>query len=581
MKLQRPSVGSSSAIGLEIGSRAIRAVEVTRGRKGLGLRRGAEIAVPSGAVSDGEIRDVGAVATTLRQLWAEGGFGSRDVVSVLSGQRVIVRQAEVIAMSETDFRSALKYQAAELIPLPVDHTVLDFSILSPVDQPASEPGKMRVLLAAAHRDVVETQVRALREASLVPVGADAAPIAAVRALSLAAPTPGVTAVVRVSDDVALIAVQRAGTVLFSRILSIGESEAPFEATSSVPSALVGGRSSDASGFAETNGFASPDAPRSPAGSYDVNSVVTEVLGSLSFFARQMGGATIDEVVVSGVQDDSLLSELGRRLPYRVTYFDSLAALDLSGAALDSGRVETLGATGLLAVGSAEWAFEPSARRISLLPVEVHQAATARRLGVLCGVGGLVVVVALGGLTWHERSQVNKEKKVAAQLLVGNDSLQGKVAALAPVSAAHSAVTSRVALLKAAEANDIAWSPLLAEIANAMPAGTTLTNISFSDTSGGTSSSGTSASPTATSGSAGSSPVVAGSLGTVSMSVQGSGTEDEVAVWLRSLSKVKGLSAVWVPAGSDSGGKVTFSSSASVTSGVPLVHRDDVITGASS
>ncbi len=582
MKLQRPSVGSGSAIGVEIGSRAIRAVEVTRSRKGLGFRRGAEIALPAGAVIDGEIRDVGAVAMALRQLWAEAGFGSRDVVSILSGQRVIVRQAEVVAMSEADFTSALKYQAAELIPLPVDHAVLDFTILSPLEQPASEPGKMRVLLAAAHRDVVETQVRALREASLVPVGADAAPIAAVRAVSTAMPAPGVTAVVRVSDDVAVIAVQRAGTVLFSRILSVGESQVLSEATSSVPSALVGGRTPEPGGYADTSGFASPDVVHSSTGSYDVNSLVTDVLGSLSFFARQMGGATIDEVVVSGsVQDDSLLTELARRLPYRVTYFDALAKLDLSGTTLDESTVGALRATGLLAVGAAEWVFEPSARRISLLPAEVRHGAAARRLAVLCGVAGLVVVVALGGLTWHNRSQVNKEKKVATELLTGNDSLQGKIASLAPLSTAHAAVASRVALLKAAEANDIAWSPLLAEIANAMPAGTTLTNISFTDASGGSSGSGASGSSSATSAAASSSPEVVGSLGSVTMSVQGTGTEDEVAVWLRALSKVKGLTAVWVPAGSDSGGKVTFSSSASVTSGVPLVHRGDVTSGAAS
>jgi Tfp pilus assembly protein PilN len=321
---------------------------------------------------------------------------------------------------------------------------------------------------------------------------------------------------------------------------------------------------------------------SSTGSYDVNSLVTDVLGSLSFVARQMGGATIDEVVVSGsVQDDSLLTELARRLPYRVTYFDALAKLDLSGTTLDESTVGALRATGLLAVGAAEWVFEPSARRISLLPAEVRHGAAARRLAVLCGVAGLVVVVALGGLTWHNRSQVNKEKKVATELLTGNDSLQGKIASLAPLSTAHAAVASRVALLKAAEANDIAWSPLLAEIANAMPAGTTLTNISFTDASGGSSGSGASGSSSATSAAASSSPEVVGSLGSVTMSVQGTGTEDEVAVWLRALSKVKGLTAVWVPAGSDSGGKVTFSSSASVTSGVPLVHRGDVTSGAAS
>jgi type IV pilus assembly protein PilM len=40
-----------------------------------------------------------------------------------------VRQVEMPAMSRDELASALKFQAGELIPIPLDEAVLDFAIL--------------------------------------------------------------------------------------------------------------------------------------------------------------------------------------------------------------------------------------------------------------------------------------------------------------------------------------------------------------------------------------------------------------------------------------------------------------------
>jgi type IV pilus assembly protein PilM len=58
-------------VGLDIGTHAVRAAELTFGRGGSDptLTRFAQVALPLGAVVDGEVVDPGLVATSLRRLW--------------------------------------------------------------------------------------------------------------------------------------------------------------------------------------------------------------------------------------------------------------------------------------------------------------------------------------------------------------------------------------------------------------------------------------------------------------------------------------------------------------------------------
>ena len=64
---------AARAIGLDVGTNAVRAVEIELGDPPL-IRRMGQVGLPIGAVVDGEVADVGAVAIALRELWNQAGF---------------------------------------------------------------------------------------------------------------------------------------------------------------------------------------------------------------------------------------------------------------------------------------------------------------------------------------------------------------------------------------------------------------------------------------------------------------------------------------------------------------------------
>src|SRR5438093_6271206 len=159
-------------IGLDIGSTAVRAAELSSGAQPAVLRA-AQVPLAPGAVENGEVRDPEAVAQGLRELWQRGGFKSRQVWLGVGNQRVVVREIALPYLPEKELKSSLGFQVQEFIPMSVDEAVLDFDPIGEFEQ--DDRRMLRMLLVAAQRIMVDQVVQAVQAAKLEPLGLDLVP----------------------------------------------------------------------------------------------------------------------------------------------------------------------------------------------------------------------------------------------------------------------------------------------------------------------------------------------------------------------------------------------------------------------
>ena len=118
---------ASNIVGIDIGSASIRAVEVSTGSRGAtSIMRFAEIAVPEGATSRGEVLEPNTVAGALKQLWSLGRFRTKDVALGVGNQRVLSRDLTVPKAPMARIRESLPFQVQDLLPVPVGDAILDF-----------------------------------------------------------------------------------------------------------------------------------------------------------------------------------------------------------------------------------------------------------------------------------------------------------------------------------------------------------------------------------------------------------------------------------------------------------------------
>jgi type IV pilus assembly protein PilM len=208
-------------VGLDIGTSGVRAAELRLGRSGATLERFGQVALPPGAVRDGEVVDVDAVADAVKQLWAQAKFSTKKVVVGVANQKVVVRQVDLPWLPAKELRQGLAYQVQDYIPMPVEHAILD---LHPLEEFTTDDGTrmLRVLLVAASRTWSATPA-GHHQAGLTPTMVDLTSFAVLRSqvTSSAGFAVEAEALVDIGASVTNIVIHQGGVPRFVRILLMG------------------------------------------------------------------------------------------------------------------------------------------------------------------------------------------------------------------------------------------------------------------------------------------------------------------------------------------------------------------------
>ena len=205
-------------VGLDIGSSAVKAVELRWRRGASVLAARGMVPLPAGAVESGRIVDAAAVASAVRRVLTGSGFRARRCALAVARQAVIVRRVTLPAMSAGELDAAIHWEAQQHIPFPLAEVVLDYHRLPPAGD-----GRTAVLLVAARRDRVAEYAAAAAAAGCRAAIVDTAAFALLNAWqsSSAADTAGPAALLDVGATSTGVVVALGGQPLAVRELPLG------------------------------------------------------------------------------------------------------------------------------------------------------------------------------------------------------------------------------------------------------------------------------------------------------------------------------------------------------------------------
>ncbi len=356
-----PTLNSRKAktvVGLDIEAASVAATEViVNGDVKLG--RSGIVPLAAGVSREGEVGDPEALTAAIKQLFTENKL-SRNVRLGLANQRVVVRTLRLPRIeNDAEVEAAIRFQAQEEVPMPLDQAVLDWQVLGSDPEVRAE-GKMDVVVVAARRDMVSNLARVVRNAGLRPIGLDVSAFALIRALGTDAAAPQLSYEEREAmgegaeaamagpaqllcnlGDITNLVVARNGDCLFTRVSPFGIEgiaqrlaerreltleharqwldhvgvEAPVESLDGDPEIISSAREVLDDGVAK---------------------LVDELRLSLDYYGAQEGARSIEEIVVCGPGSviPGLPAEIERQLGYalRVGSPPALASLDAASSA---------------------------------------------------------------------------------------------------------------------------------------------------------------------------------------------------------------------------------------------------------
>jgi type IV pilus assembly protein PilM len=552
---------SRTLIGLDVGTTAVRAAELRFGRGKPSLVRFAQVALEPGVVVAGEVVDAAAVGAALKRLWRDGGFTSRRVITGVAGPRVVSRTTDLPAMSDDDLRSSLPFQVQELIPIPLDEAVIDHQVLETyLDDEGAE--RARVLVVAAHRDLLRSLMAALEVGGLEPERIDIIPFALIRALhandfaELGRPD-GATAeaIVDVGGGITNVVVHEHGVPGFIRSLPTGgvelteaivtDLDVDFGTAEALKRAAVALGASVGGGGAR-NG----DLQAHPA--HDVVNaaaapVLEEIRTSIEFWQAQTPDKELRALVLTGgaTHGVEIAGRLERLTAVPVAHGHAFDLLDTTKSGLKPEALAVADTVAAVAVGLAlsGESLGTGVRRISLVPREIAVARRERRM-VYAAAGAIAAfAVLLLGLYLVRAGELRRVQERAEQEEARTTELQAQVAQLHDIEALEADLADRRDTASDVLEGDVAWGRLVQEVAAVLPNDVWLTSFSGSR--------GTDTEP-----------------GTVTFNGMGF-DQTSTARWILRVSELDSLSGLWVPSSTktpegEGPEVVTFSSNATLT-----------------
>lgn len=213
---------AKTVLGLDIGSRFIKYAELAHGGGGkfsvvsVGMSPAPLKALQSDAPIDQE-----SIAIIIRHLLKDGGVKTKTVNVALPETSVFTRVIQVPPLSEKELASAIKWEAEQYIPLPLEEVQMDFSMLG---ESADETGnkKLDVLLVAAPKNVINRYTRVMQLAGLTLEAMETEIISVSRVLAQQmANNQMVLMILNIGDQSTQLSVIRAGLLTLTRSIPVG------------------------------------------------------------------------------------------------------------------------------------------------------------------------------------------------------------------------------------------------------------------------------------------------------------------------------------------------------------------------
>jgi len=200
------------SVGLDIGSKTIKVVELAYDGKVNHLKASGVVSYkglpPEQTHDDKELTPL---AEAIKKLHKEARIGTREVSIALPEPQVFTRSIKFPLLTDAEIASAVKWEAEQYIPIPVNDAIVQHQILERRED--KSPGYVKVLLVAVPKAVVERYARVIEMAGLNLSVIESEMMASVRSL---APEDQTLLVVNFGARSTNIAVARGGSLSFSR-----------------------------------------------------------------------------------------------------------------------------------------------------------------------------------------------------------------------------------------------------------------------------------------------------------------------------------------------------------------------------
>jgi type IV pilus assembly protein PilM len=208
---------AADIFGLDVGSSAVKAVQLSGSGRSYGLTALGITPLPADVISEGAIKDPPAVVDAIKDVVAKAGVKTTDAAIAISGRELIIKKVQIPEVPDKELRPAIQLEAEHHIPFAIDEVFLDFQRVGRHDK------VLDLILVAVKKSKVIEYVGVVEEAGLNPVIVDVDGFALGNQFELNQPgdTREAVALIDIGASIMMTNVVRGGATIFARDIPFG------------------------------------------------------------------------------------------------------------------------------------------------------------------------------------------------------------------------------------------------------------------------------------------------------------------------------------------------------------------------
>jgi type IV pilus assembly protein PilM len=391
--------------------------------------------------------------------------------------RAILREIDLPFIPDEEIDSAIRFQAEEVIPFPPEKALLSSKVL--FDYTGNDGRAMRrVLVAAAHRDLVDSVLAAVNQARLTPVSIDLASSALVATLATSTSTGQAEAIVSIGGGVTLVAIHEQGNQQFLRTIGQGGNavSAAIAGALDIPpidaeslKAQLGLPQATAEGGAQDSQLARAARAVEPV----ITDLISEIQTSLRYYSSMSGRGEVSRVVVVGSELDipgllqRIESELGLPIE-RGSVLDKVDASKTRPSLVDADEAAKWEPVLPAAVGMALGGAPSAGKGFNLIPPELLAEGSEKVVLRAIVAVAAVVILALAGLSAWRVVEVNHAQSAVDTAQKNLNALQQAIPKYNPYVQKKDQILAAQVRAQTAVAHEVNWITVLASIGAQLP-----------------------------------------------------------------------------------------------------------------
>jgi len=283
----------TAMLGIDIGSKTIKIVELDKNGTSYSLVASGVVGY-SGSTVDKmtDEKEMASLAQVIKKLCSEARVSSKEAVISIPEPLAFTRTIKFPPLTDSEISSAIKWEAEQYIPIPINEAIIQHTILKRNENAATGAGVI-VLLVAAPRLIVEKYVKVVQMAGLTPMAVETELIALTRSL---APIDKTVLLADLGGSSTNLAIASHGLLSFSRSLPIAG-----DAFTRAVSQTLSITPQQAEEYKKAYGLSSSQLEGKIKGALDsiVRLVADEIKKAVNYYLTEENGEMPTSLVMSG------------------------------------------------------------------------------------------------------------------------------------------------------------------------------------------------------------------------------------------------------------------------------------------